>query len=126
MFLLESRIRGKSLKNKELTKIEEILLLSIWRLKENAYGVKIRQHVSEVIQKEFSYGHLYDALSQLEKKEYVRKELGEIVPNRRGRRQKIYSVSELGFEALNKAREVNEIIWDGIPRFASNPGNQNG
>ncbi len=105
---------------KELTKIEEILLLTIWRLKLNAYGVKIRKHVSEVIKKDFSYGHLYDALAQLEKKELVRTELGDSIPNRRGRRQKIYSITPAGFEALEKAREVNEIIWDGIPRFATN------
>ncbi|OGU60097.1 MAG: hypothetical protein A2V66_10465 [Ignavibacteria bacterium RBG_13_36_8] len=105
---------------KELTKIEEILLLAIWRLKKDAYGVKIRQHVSTVINKDFSYGHLYDALSQLEKKEFVQRELGEVLPNQRGRRKNIYSVTELGFAALRKAREVNEAIWDGIPRFAFN------
>ena len=103
---------------KELTKIEEILLLAIWRLQGEAYGVKIRQHVSEIIKKDFTYGHLYDALSQLEKKEYVKKELGESIPNRRGRRQKIYSVSESGFKALEKAREVNRAIWNGVPNFA--------
>ena len=107
---------------KELSKIEEILLLAIWRLKENAYGVKIRQHVSEVIKKDFSYGHLYDALSQLEKKEHVRKELGEQEVNRRGRRKKIYSVTESGFLALEKAREVNEAIWDGITSFSTGSG----
>lgn len=103
---------------KELTKIEEILLLAIWRLKENAYGVIIRQHVSNVINKNFSYGHLYDALAQLEKKEYVRREMGEIIPNQRGRRKHIYHVTPLGFKALANAREVNETIWEGVPRFA--------
>ena len=39
---------------KELTKIEEILLLAIWRLKDDAYGVKIRQNVSQIIGKDFT------------------------------------------------------------------------
>jgi len=103
---------------KELTKIEEILLLAIWRLKKDAYGVKIRQHVSSVINKDFTYGHLYDALSQLEKKEFVQRKLGEVIPNQRGRRKNIYWVTDLGFEALEKAREVNEAIWEGVPKFA--------
>lgn len=109
---------------KELTKIEEILLLAIWRLKKDAYGVKIRQHVSSVINKDFTYGHLYDALSQLEKKEFVQRELGEVIPNQRGRRKNIYWVTDLGFEALEKAREVNEAIWEGVPKFAF--GNRSG
>lgn len=111
---------------KELTKVEEILLLAIWRLKKDAYGVKIRQHVSTVINKDFTYGHLYDALSQLEKKEFVQRELGEVIPNQRGRRKNIYWVTDLGFEALEKSREVNEAIWDGVSKFAftSRSGNE--
>ena len=70
---------------KDLTKTEEILLLSIWQLKDEAYGVKIRQHVSKVIKKEFTYGNLYSALNQLVLKHYVEKRPGEIVPERRGR-----------------------------------------
>ena len=47
---------------KDLTKIEEILLLSIWELKDKAYGFKIRHHVSNIIGKDFTYGNLYSAL----------------------------------------------------------------
>ncbi|OGU55692.1 MAG: hypothetical protein A2V66_07665 [Ignavibacteria bacterium RBG_13_36_8] len=103
---------------KELTKIEEILLLAIWKLKENAYGVKIRQHVSNVIKKEFTYGNLYSALNQLERKEYVYKRPGEITPNRRGRPKVIYTVSDLGFEALKASYEMNEAMWEGITKYA--------
>lgn len=103
---------------KELTKIEEILLLAIWELKENAYGVKIRQHVSSVIKKEFTYGNLYSALNQLERKEYVYKSPGELTPNRRGRPKVIYTVSELGFEALKASYEMNTAMWAGITKYA--------
>jgi DNA-binding PadR family transcriptional regulator len=103
---------------KELTKIEEILLLAIWRLGEKAYGVKIRQYVSEIIEKEFTYGNLYSALSQLTKKNLVKKTLGEPTPDRRGRRKIYYSVSPDGVTALKAAREMNLKIWDGITEFA--------
>ena len=103
---------------KELTKIEEILLLAIWKLKKDAYGVKIRQHVSNVIKKEFTYGNLYSALNQLERKEYVSKTPGELTPNRRGRRKVIYTVSEDGFAALKTSYEMNEAMWAGITKYA--------
>ena len=103
---------------KELTKIEEILLLAIWRLKDDAYGVKIRQHVSEIIGKELTYGNLYSALSQLAKKKYVKKTLGEPTPDRRGRRKIYYSVSATGTKALKAARELNQKMWEEISDFA--------
>jgi len=73
---------------KELTKIEEILLMAIWRLKDDAYGVKIRQYISGYLAKEFTYGNLYSALHQLVKKK--------------------------GMEALQAARELHEKLWAGI------------
>ena len=103
---------------KELTKTEEILLLAIWRLNENAYGVKIRQHVSRVLNKEFTYGNLYSALDQLTKKEYVTKTPGEPTPDRRGRRKIYYAVSPEGQQALKAAQEMNETLWAGISKYA--------
>lgn len=103
---------------KELTKIEEILLLAIWRLKDNAYGVKIRQYVSQIIGKEFTYGNLYSALSQLAKKKYVKKTLGEPTPDRRGRRKITYTISASGAKALKTARQMNQKMWEDIADYA--------
>jgi DNA-binding PadR family transcriptional regulator len=103
---------------KELTKIEEILLLAIWRLKDNAYGVKIRQYVSQIVGKEFTYGNLYSALSQLSEKKYVKKTLGEPTPDRRGRRKINYTLSASGTNALKAAREMNQKMWGDITDYA--------
>lgn len=103
---------------KELTKVEEILLLAIWKLKDEAYGVKIRRHVSQITGKEFTYGNLYSALSQLAKKKYVQKSLGEPTPDRRGRRKIFYTVSPAGIKALKLSKEMNQKLWEGISDFA--------
>ena len=103
---------------KDLTKIEEILLIIIWRLKDEAYGVKIRQHVSTLIGKEFTYGNLYSALSQLTHKNYVIKREGETIPERRGRPRIAYEIAPLGFSALKETQEMNETLWSGISKFA--------
>ncbi|MBN1272863.1 MAG: helix-turn-helix transcriptional regulator [Candidatus Aminicenantes bacterium] len=99
---------------KELTKIEEILLLTIWRLKEEAYGVKIRRHISRLTGKEFTYGNLYSALSQLTKKRYVFKHEEESTKARKGWKRMYYSLSPAGLKALKNACEMNEKIWQGI------------
>ena len=103
---------------KELTRIEEILLLSIWRLEDEAYGVKIRHHVSKIFGKEFTYGNLYSALNQLTKKKYVTKIVGESTPERRGRRRIYYELSSLGLHALKNAYEMKERLWAGVSELA--------
>jgi len=103
---------------KELTRIEEILLLAIWRLQDEAYGVKIRQHVSEVLKKEFTYGNLYSALDQLAQKQFVTKTIGGPVPSRRGRSRIYYKISPQGAKALKASRELQETLWADIPKTA--------
>ena len=103
---------------KELTKIEEILLLAIWKLRGDAFGVKIRKFVSGLTGRDFTYGNLYSALHQLSQKGYVGKTVGDSAPGRGGRRRIYYTVSPEGLEALQAARELNEKLWAEVPRFA--------
>ena len=103
---------------KELTKIEEILLITIWKLKENAYGVKIRQYIHQQLGRDLSYGNLYSILDQLVKKGYVSKMVGESSPNRRGRSRIYYSLLPEGSLALKSAQELNDTLWDGISKYA--------
>lgn len=103
---------------KELTKIEEILLVAIWHLKDKAYGVKIRQYVSTIVGKELTYGHLYSALNQLVNKKFVMKSMGKSSAQRFGRPRIYYSVSSDGVNALKAAMEMNEKLWSGISRYA--------
>lgn len=103
---------------KDLTKIEEILLLAIWKLKDEAYGYKIRHQVKEIIRKDFTYGNLYSALNQLAKKTYVTKRLGEATPSRRGKIRIYYKVSPAGRAALKNALEMKETLWEGVTRYA--------
>lgn len=97
-----------------LTLSESILMLAIWRLKDNAYGVTIRKKILEITHITYSYGTLYSALDQLAAKDYVIKTQGEPTPERGGRRKIYYRLSENGIEALKKARELHDAIWDGI------------
>ena len=109
---------------KELTKIEEILLLSIWRLKDKAYGFEIRRHVSEIIGKDFTFGNLYSVLGQLTKKRYVNKRKGESIPARQGKIRMYYTLSDDGLEALKYSYKMNQKLWAGVSEYAFNPNSQ--
>lgn len=101
-----------------LTKSEEILLLAIWRLKKNAYGVTIRKNVGEVTGKVMSFGALYVSLDKLLKKGYVTKTPGDPSPERGGRRKNYYRLSLGGSRALQASRELNKALWNEVPEIA--------
>ena len=74
---------------KFLSRQEELLLLSIWKLREKAYGVTIRQHVSEVTKKYWSIGAIYDVLDRLERKRLVATVIGEPTKARGGKSKSV-------------------------------------
>ena len=56
---------------KKLTVNEEIFLIAIWHLKDDAYGVKIRKKIRELTGSSILFGTLYNTLDYLVKKGYV-------------------------------------------------------
>ena len=103
---------------KELTMSQLILLLSVWRLENNAYGVTIRKELNRVTGRKYPYGTLYSLVDQLHKKGFVSKCVGEPTTKRGGRRKILYQVTQTGREALQKTRDLQDIIWEGIHKQA--------
>ena len=105
---------------KRLTINEEILLLAIWRLEENAYGVTIREKIIEYTGSEVSFGTLYNNLEKLVKKGYAFSYKGDPTAVRGGKRKVFYRITKEGVDALKKARELHRKLWDDIPEIALN------
>lgn len=101
----------------DLTLHEQILLLSIWRLHDDAYGVAIRQNIMDVTNRILHYGTLYNSLDKLVKKGHVMTKMGEPTPERGGRSKIYYELTREGLAALQKARELQMSMWEGIPDF---------
>jgi len=102
---------------KELTVLEQIILSAVWNLKQNAYGVSVRQRVKKLLGKNINYGTLYNALEQLLNKGYVAKKKGEAGTDRIGRPRIYYSLTGDGEKALRGAYELHRAIWNSIPDF---------
>lgn len=102
----------------ELSKNEEMILLAIWKLKDNAYGVTIRAKVMEATRKTLHYGSLYNTLDLLMKKKLVTIKESQPLSVRGGRRKKLYFLTEDGSKALKAALQVYKAAWSNIPDFA--------
>ena len=98
-----------------LSRSEEIVLLSVWRLQREAYGLAIRALVSQITGRTWSIGALYAPLHRLEKKGLVKAKKGASRPERGGRSRTIYELSPEGKKALLEIRSVVENAWRDIP-----------
>ncbi|MCJ7580386.1 MAG: PadR family transcriptional regulator [Candidatus Aminicenantes bacterium] len=103
---------------KDLTLYESIHLLAILRLGENAYGVTIKEEISEMTNREISYGTLYSYLDQLFKKNLVKKDIGDPTSERGGRRKIYYQITAKGVKALQAAYSLQKSIWERAPELA--------
>lgn len=100
-----------------LTNIEEVILLAIFQLGKNAYGVTIRSQVEEMTDKSFSVGAIYVPLDRLTKRKLLETEIGDPTPERGGRRKRYYKLSKSGLAALREAKRLHDAIWAGIPEL---------
>ena len=103
---------------KVLSSQDEILMLAILALGDNAYGVTIRRHVSKITGKEWSIGAIYDPLYRLEKKEFVKSFLTNPTSERGGRSKRMFQVSREGQKALREHKKVRDELWDGLTNIA--------
>lgn len=97
-----------------LSRWEEVYLLSIRELEDNAYGVTIKKRVAQKTGKILSYGGLYFMLAQLVKKGLVTKDAGEPTNKRGGRRKYYYSLTNKGKKALQAIYEHQKSLWKNI------------
>lgn len=102
--------------NKEtyLGEFEQIVLLALIHLKENAYGMTIRMEINERIGRDVSIGAVYTTLERLEKKGLIVSKIGETTPQRGGRAKRYFHITPTGKIKLNEARKNFEIMWQGL------------
>lgn len=103
---------------KELSKSEEMILLAIWRLGWEAYGVSIRHQIKQDTGKNYTYGTLYGLLRQLTHKGFVRKRLEPPVARKGGRGKTYFDLTRDGIQALKEAFELHQRLWGDLNQFS--------
>jgi DNA-binding PadR family transcriptional regulator len=103
---------------KLLTRIEELILFSIWRLQDNAYCIPIHEHIVKLTGENILLGSIYMPLDRLVKREYLESYLSDSTPERGGRHKRIYRVTPEGRKALHKVRELQHQMWEEAPHFS--------
>ena len=94
---------------------EQIVLLAVVGLKDEAYGRAVLHDVQRAVQggRSISAGAVYATLDRLEVKGLLSSHLEEGTPSRGGRVRRFYRLTPTGASALTEARNTLERLWHG-------------
>jgi DNA-binding PadR family transcriptional regulator len=98
----------------QLGEFEQVVLLAILRLEDDAYGVTIRNEIEECTGREPAPGALYTTLDRLEEKGLVRSRMGDPTPERGGRAKRYFTVSAKGIKAVTHALRNYRRLIEGL------------
>lgn len=98
------------MKGTSLGEFEEIVLLSVAILGEQAYGVSIREEISQRLKRNPSIGALHAALNRLEEKGFLESKESESTPERGGRRKLYFLITKSGIRALKIAGAAQQHV----------------
>ena len=108
------------MKQHSLGEFEELVLLIVAALHDEAYGVSILQGLEEKAGKKVNISAIHVALKRLEDKGFVRFRYGGITNERGGRRKKFYVITAAGKKALDNQYSVRTEIYNQIPKIQFN------
>ena len=103
------------MKGTNLGEFEELVLLTIAALVEEAYSVGICDELEKHTGRAVKLGVVHAVLNRLEEKGLVKSRLGEATSVRGGKRKRYYSVTNAGKAAIIKSKEVRDQLWSMIP-----------
>ena len=97
-----------------LGEFEQLILLAILRLRDDAYGVTIRAELANRAGRTVAPGAMYTALDRLETKGLIASRMSDPTPQRGGRAKRHVTVTAAGMKALTRSVQAYERLLDGL------------
>jgi PadR family transcriptional regulator PadR len=97
-----------------LGEFEQVVLLAVLRLADDAYAVSIRDEILRCTGRDVSRGSIYITLDRLETKGYLKSRLGDPTPERGGRAKRYYALRPRAVDALRECRRQLVALWRGL------------
>jgi PadR family transcriptional regulator PadR len=99
-----------------LGEFEQVVLLSVLRLADQAYAVSVRDEILRCTGRDVSRGSVYITLDRLETKGFLRSRLADPTPERGGRAKRYYELRPRAMDALKESRRALVALWRGLER----------
>jgi PadR family transcriptional regulator, regulatory protein PadR len=107
------------MKKTKLGEFEELVLLTVAALQEEAYGVEIKRELEERLKEKLSVGSIQSALKRMEQKGFLTSAFGEATQKRGGKRKRIYSATPYAHRILAEMKDIRAGLWHAIPKLAA-------
>lgn len=101
-------------KGHHLGEFEHLVMLAVLRLKEDAYGMRVRREIQSRTERSVSIGSVYATLGRLEEKSYIISAVGASGPDSSGRARKYFRLSPAGAQALLAKEDAIERMTEGM------------
>jgi len=106
------------MKKFQLGEFEEVVMLTVAILYDNAYGVSIKKEIEKRLERKVSVGALQSALTRLENKDYLKSHDSDATPERAGRPKRFFRITALGKKAMQYSKDTRNSLWDAISDVA--------
>ncbi len=106
------------MKKTKLGEFEELVLLTVAALQQDAYGVEIKRELETRIKEKLSVGSIQSALKRMEEKGFLTSEFGEATLKRGGKRKRIYTTTSYAHKVLSEMKDIRAGLWDSMPKLA--------
>jgi PadR family transcriptional regulator, regulatory protein PadR len=106
------------MKEQSIGEFEELVLLMVAALHDEAYGVAILENLEEKQGKKVNISAVHVTLKRLEDKGFVISRYGGITNDRGGRRKKFYVITALGKKLLDSQYELRTSLYQQIPKIS--------
>ena len=106
------------MKDQSLGEFEELVLLFVAALHDEAYGVSILESLEDKLEKKFNISAVHVALKRMEDKGFVRSRFGGVTTDRGGRRKRYYTITAIGKRILDNQYSLRTSIYKQIPKIS--------
>ena len=110
------------MKGTNLGELEELVMLSVGILYDDAYGLAIQKEIKKKCHRSITISTVHSVTSRLEEKGYLKARYDGATPERGGRRKRLFTLTQTGQAAIVKMKEMREDMWNAIPEIALSNG----
>ncbi len=103
------------MKRTNLGELEEIILLIVASLHDNAYGILIQEEVESQCDRKISISSVHNVLHRLAEKGFLSSSYSDPTPERGGKRKLIFTLTASGKKAMEEAKSLRDKLWSNIP-----------
>ena len=90
---------------------EELVLLTIVSLGDQAYGVAIKEDIEKRSDRRISIGALHSTITRVEEKGLIKSWLGDPTQERGGRRKRFFEITQQGKVSLHHVKDLRDELW---------------